>query len=667
MRQPRPLPRSLVPLAGESLPGYLLRLSFRLNQPPARIAAVTGLAAAGMAGGLHAATLTGVPEAARQDFTRMTRLTDSQVTGLGLAAWQERYPLPAWAARTRRRLPADAWSLFAPATRYCPECLAGDGSPVQESLGGPWLKTWHLPVVFACPAHRRLLEHRCPECGHDVHAGRASHALLPAMQLAGLHPAQCRTAPARRGGGPRRALPGCCGARLDQAGPRQPASPGMLALQDKILGLLDPDGPAGTASAGAPASPGSYFADLRALSLLAHSTWPAARHLSPSQETAAAIDRHAESVRRQESERRAGSPSSLARTAPPPLDSLVSFGLAHIADRILAGSTDEARARLRALLPPATRDAGRTNWARWVTLSAVPCSEGLQAAYEPLLRTFTAPFGQPRGRARNVTAAARWGPENVPALIPEDWYQRHFTPIDGISTVLARRTAALRLVQMTAGGSLAEAAHYLGISTGDGSRTTEGRTYSSAGTVHGGARQQTDPSGFEAGLRSLARELSAPGTPLVSYQQRRQALESWAIDEPAWDGLIARLPDGAVGRTPDLGDRRRQVASVYVWVRVTFGEPGFAPRPIEAAQPPDVQEHWRRTWNFTWWSLLTSDNPGSIYSRLRAELDALAAVLAATVDPSGPADGTLGAAPIYVSRYHRRPRKPRTLTATTSL
>jgi hypothetical protein len=177
-------------------------------------------------------------------------------------------------------------------------------------------------------------------------------------------------------------------------------------------------------------------------------------------------------------------------------------------------------------------------------------------------------------------------------------------------------------------------------------------------------RQQHDPSGFEAALRSLARELSAPGTPLISYQRRRQALENWAVDEPAWDGLIARLPDAAVGRTPDLGDRRRQVASVYVWVRVTFGEPGFAPRPIEAAQAPAVREHWRQTWNFTWWSLLTKDNPGSIYSCLRAELDALATALATTIDPAVPAGSTLGAASLYLSRYPRRPRKPRALTPT---
>ena len=73
-------------------------------------------------------------------------------------------------AKATARLPAGG--CFAPATRYCPECLAGDGSAIQESFGGPWLKAWHLPVVFACPAHRRLLEHLCPECGQPVHGRR---------------------------------------------------------------------------------------------------------------------------------------------------------------------------------------------------------------------------------------------------------------------------------------------------------------------------------------------------------------------------------------------------------------------------------------------------------------------------------------------------------------
>ena len=273
MPPPQPLGRSLVPIPGESLPGFLLRLSFRLNLPPARLAELTGLATArDSMCRLPAVLLTGIPEPGRRIFARMTRLTDGQVTGLGLAAWQERYPLPAWMPGKGRRLPMDRWSLFAPATRYCPECLAGDGSAVQESFGGPWLKDWHLPVVFACPAHQRLLEHRCPECGQAVHVRpgvRPAFALLPAMRVTGLHPAQCRAVAVPGRGS--RVLPACCGARLDHAGPRQQASPGMLALQGKILRLLDPDGPASTVSAGLPGTAGQLLrrpAGTRAAGLL---------------------------------------------------------------------------------------------------------------------------------------------------------------------------------------------------------------------------------------------------------------------------------------------------------------------------------------------------------------------------------------------------------------
>ena len=251
-----PLGRSLIPLPGESLPGFILRLSCRLQLPPARLAALTGLVPAGHSGArAPVSLLTEIPEPARRTFAHMTRLTTGKVAQLGLACLQERYPLPAGAAKNAATIPLSGLLVFAPATRYCPDCLAGDGSPIQDAFGGPWRKIWHLPVVFACTLHQRLLEDRCPECGQVTHSRYlgAPVPMLPAMRAGTLHPSQCRTAldPGRG-----RTLPTCCGTRLDHTPALRPADPELITLQHKILGLLGPDGPAHTLSAGRPGRPG---------------------------------------------------------------------------------------------------------------------------------------------------------------------------------------------------------------------------------------------------------------------------------------------------------------------------------------------------------------------------------------------------------------------------
>ena len=70
------------------------------------------------------------------------------------------------------------------------------------------------------------------------HGSRAQSAVLPAMRVAGLHPAQCRAELIPSNGG--RSLPACCGARLDQARHGRRASTTLIALQAKILDLLAP-------------------------------------------------------------------------------------------------------------------------------------------------------------------------------------------------------------------------------------------------------------------------------------------------------------------------------------------------------------------------------------------------------------------------------------------
>lgn len=612
----RPLPRSLIPLPGESLPGFLLRLSCRLNQSPARTAELTGLAPDGRSGAyLPVTLLAGVPDQASATFTRITRLTGRQAAQLGMESWRTRNLTIAvsqdsvgpGASRLNRQL------ILAPETRYCPECLAGNGTAIQDAFGGPWLKTWHLPVVFACPAHRRLLEHLCPECGQVVRGRRLRGRLLPALLAAGLHPAQCRTVI----GQDERRHRSCCGNRLDQGRLRRPAAPELITLQHKILGLLNPGGPPATLSAGTPVRPDDYFADLRVLAHLACFTWPAARNLSPSEETAAAIDRHVDSLRQQARARQAGSPASRtrARFDQATADAAVSGGLASIADRILSSTRDQAREQLAPLLPPDPRRPGRTRWVVSMTPSASRCSDGLQAAVDPLLRTYTKAGGHPTGRRNAVFRPQRWGPENIPALLPEDWLARHFTPADGTSTRVARRATAVRLVQMVAGGSLREAASFLEI-------RVAGVNWPGPGTP-------------AATVEAIARNLDDPATPLVNYQHRRQELRTWNIDEATWTGIIARLPQSPGPQQPDLGDRKRQLASVYVWTQVTSGEHVFAPRPLDAARLYDP-----RNWTNAWTPL---DSGSGLYGRasihyssLKAELDALSTSLARAIDAQHP-------------------------------
>jgi hypothetical protein len=184
---------------------------------------------------------------------------------------------------------------------------------------------------------------------------------------------------------------------------------------------------------------------------------------------------------------------------------------------------------------------------------------------------------------------------------------------------------------MTAGGSLGEAARFLGITSADFTTSSMSGIYTGVGHVHTAARRQPDPLAFDAGLEALARELDDPAATLINYQRRRQAMKAWSISEDAWTELTAALRPVPGPQRPDLGDRKRHVASIYVWTQVTSGEHHFAPRPIEAAQPPEVQEAWQGRWA-TIWSLMNRSRPGPHYASLKAELDRIATSLARTID-----------------------------------
>jgi len=246
----------------------------------------------------------------------------------------------------------------------------------------------------------------------------------------------------------------------------------------------------------------------------------------------------------------------------PPLDARPGAALITAATRILDG--DDLRA-LGELLAPArdgaSRKSQRGRWIRHYHRAGHDCSGGFRDALEPLIGSFQRTGRRSRGR-RAPAPQLTFAPEHIPEHLQDDWYDQHFRHIGG-NTRLLRRAAALRLVQMSAGGSLAEAAAFLGID----------HRYLKASP--GSAALAGDPAQFRLAVHALARQLST--TPaLINYKHRRDALQDWCLDPAAWQATLSPshvtpvlpadleecLADLAERAVPDLlhqGPRRRSV------------------------------------------------------------------------------------------------------------
>ncbi len=603
---PAPLPRSLDPLTGESLPGYLLRLSHRLRLPPGYLAQRTGLTTGG-SGFLGARHLLNLAPPAAAAFAQATRLDAEEVTALTLAPLRLHYP-PVAVSTQPTRLSADPW-LFTSASRYCPACLAGDGSPIQDQLGGAWKRSWRLPVVFICPQHQVFLHHHCPVCHQPQGDTSGVGRLLLRPPDSSLHPAQCRVSPHA---GPGRCRGAACAHRLGNTGASgQDLVPStqLLEFQTRLTDLLDPGCPAGPAA--------QHFTDLQVVTALIRASWPHSGDLVPAG-LAGAAQRYLD-------HKRTGPPGQRgpAVRLSLPLEAAACAALLHAADTVLTTpNLREALAPLIDALATGTCRIPKSPWARAFARDSHACSEHLRQATEPLVRAYRRTGGRPRG-TRAPLRRGGFRPEHIAAYLQQDWYDQHFSHLHTPSVKALRRTAAVCLVQMAAGGSLSDAAEFLGINP---HRTN----FTAATAVRSWAKTQTDPAGFNSALHALADELNA--TPaLIDYRHRRTALLSWYLDDTGWQKLISQLPPTPGPIQPVLDDSKRQDASNFVWTRVTQGEHLFAPRPLQARQPIAVHEQWAQRRTATW-RQLTRQNPLQHYADLRELLIALAQQLTSSID-----------------------------------
>lgn len=605
-RTVHPLPRCLEPVPGESLVSHLLRLGHRLGLSPLHLIRAAGWTEHAHPHHIPSSLLLDLPGPQADDFAQLTRQTAREVSALTLAQWRDRYPPIARSMpNPARMMRPDAW-LFAGSPRFCPSCLAGDGTPVQELHGGPWQKLWHLPVAFTCLEHQTYLEADCPRCG------RPHDAPAPLIQRANdhtLHPAQCRwTIDAQTQKRKSRA----CGARLDQrlAPPPnyrlQPAAD-VLHFQQSLLARLAPPTPAKAAS--------EYFTDLRLAAALISTTWPQGWHLFDD-DAAERIDSYA---------RKLHGGSDGGRYQPrirdtPPRDAIACGALLMAADRLL--SRDDLAEVLSDFVRAAFKNRpSRTPWAVVFDRHEDTCSERLRQAAEPVTRAFRRANG-----CRSTRAPLRDGyrPEHIPAFLEPDWFQRHLADCAASWPKIARRTAAVRLVQWVMGGSQGNAATFLGINP-------DQTQFAAGGDSRRWLQAGCDPVTFDRALRALAAELEAPSRPPIDYRRRRQALHEWALSLDTWNALVSELPPVPGPIRPVVDDRKRQDASVFIWAQVTQGEHLFAPRPLEAAQATEVQQRWAERRNTTWFQF-TRPDPMRHYADLRKTLTEYAQQLARDID-----------------------------------
>ncbi|WP_030398337.1 TniQ family protein [Kitasatospora purpeofusca] len=619
MTPPRALARSLAPLPEESFPGYLLRLSFRLNRSPIRVAELAGLGPA-KTNRLSTDLLLGLLPEAAAAFGAAARLSPAEVTALGLRRHQGAYPLLGFAHRSRTAGSfAGSWA-FTLSTRYCPACLAGDGSPVQLTLGGAWKSTWHLPVVFACPIHGTLLEHRCWSCGassNPIHRGRAT--LLHRPSATGIHPAGCRADGPNTAGEPPTQRPPC-GARLDET-PCHSRDTALSAdtlnhltrLQQRLLGRLhDPE-----------ARDPWFFPDLRAASQLIKLSWPPPPGILPLPGPLLdLIDDHVEAVRPGADARPAGGTPALW-SAPPDAGQCGALLLA--ATTLL---TADDRAHLRERIQPLAQAAFARHPGPYTALRRQNLSPALARALVRQVHGFHAAGRTEKASVRVPSRDCRFGIEHVPPYLPRHWYDDHFADFadrldnpTGYTVRHLRRAASLKLAEMTAGGSYPQCARQLGVPAEKAMSTMNKlRPQMAGGTLWGD---------FETRIENIAQRLDDDET-RIDYARRRTALADWQMPAAHW----AELSDDLSRRFVRMaGQDGRLTATVLVWTEITQAE--YAHSPVLTGMRRSGYDTSRLVDNLAQ-AYTPVNRTATVRLILRGRLDTYAARLAALVDHGRP-------------------------------
>lgn len=582
----RPLARSLDPIPGEGLDGYLLRLSHRLDISPSRVAFLTGLINGGSAN-IPISYLVRLPAEIAAIFGAATGLSPSETAALGLEPLAASHPpvsfmplLGYTAPNARYGAGLKNW-VFLDSARYCPECLAGDGTQIQQLHGGAWQIRRRLPIVFACLRHRRMLHHICPDCRQPVLAqGRTARTLIP-MPNTILHPAQCRNLDQHRQ--PRTAR--TCGARLDQFSHSAGTDPPMLSELLKLQRSLIPRLHNGRREPGQD-NP-RYFLDLICLFALIKLSWPAASGWDLTPAATATVDHDVEHGRRQAADarrRNAARPQGIWRALTAPTTDPLQNGYLLLQATKLLELHDTSLFNDKIGSMVVALRGTKAVWHPLQTLSAG--SKRLDRLFKPVERKgFRLSLSPSRARdlLSNPDDRLRLNAVHIPQFALAEWMQQHGRALQGIHPKYFRRAICIRLVELTSGGTWNQAGAFLGL--------PHGLARVSVRAVRDWASEHDHLLAFNAAVDAVAKQLETDPH-AINYAHRRQVLRDWTFSDEQWAGL---LPDisirGARKDRPGWSERKRPLASIFVWARITQGEPLYSPIAMaaKAATPPRQQ------------------------------------------------------------------------------
>jgi hypothetical protein len=582
------MPRSLVPLPGESMAGFILRLSHRLYVAPSKVTWRTGLTPYRVATGtspVRHLLMMEPPEAAA--FAHATRMSTTAAEQLTLLPYLRRYPPVAEALTRQPGDPPRARNLFPSwllvgSTRYCPACLKGDGSKIQERYGGAWQLLWHLPVVFACLEHRVLLQDTCPACRHLAQSRHREDRvkLVPSPTATGLHPLQCRNSSTSITAG--RTF---CGHRLDDSSSLTQVclSPELADLQRKILGWLSPATPAQTAF--------HKFADLRVMASIVNATWPHRADATDLPDVLmAALDEH-NAVQQRAAESVGGKPPHRASRHPSlwstePRSTAATAALLALADARLQYPVHQMRQTQISLLEHAPETSDRRWGVTWVTLKRDASPLFRHEIDNAFSRRFPArhPPGASDRTACVIPVRARgYLAEHIPQNLPDEW----FTLLSNASrpkplprssqTNGMRRVVAVQLVQAVTGMRMDEAARFLGIPS-----HWIGAFPAPLHPLR--LTFQKKPYDLPGALEHLGEHIASLSEP-IDYRQRRETFGSWNFTTTAWKKIRRSIPTTAwAGRSgaEERELRLRECSSAFIWALLTGSEWRLAP----CFQPP---------------------------------------------------------------------------------